>query len=273
MYVKIFSQIYDSSIVEKPEVRFTFMDLLVLADRDGVVDITHEAIARRTNRPLQVIIDTIAELEAPDTNSRTSDADGRRLKRLDEHRKWGWVIVNYDLFRGIANEEQRREKTKERVRRYRQKVREKPEKRGCNAGVTQGNAPKRKKRHTEADTEADTTTNATTNATSAALTPKSSTLSRLQLGFDEFWKVYPRKQGKGAAKRSWSKIKPSKELTEKILMAVEQQKQLDQWLKDGGQYIPCPATWLNQERWFDEVQVVQSGIPPAREGVRISEVR
>jgi len=35
MFAKIFAQIYDSSIVENADVRFTFMDMVVLADRNG----------------------------------------------------------------------------------------------------------------------------------------------------------------------------------------------------------------------------------------------
>ena len=38
-----------------------------------------------------------------------------------------------------------------------------------------------------------------------------------------------------------------------MIQAVEKQKQSTQWQRDGGQYIPHPATWLNQERWEDEV--------------------
>ena len=150
---RYFAQIFDSSIVEKPEVRFTFMDLLVLADPDGVVDMTHEAIARRTNRPLEIIRATIAELEAPDPQSRTPDEDGARLKRLDTHRDWGWCIINFDRFHKLASEEARRAKTRERVTKYRDKVRENPH---SNAPVTQGNAPKRKKRHVDVDVDVDT---------------------------------------------------------------------------------------------------------------------
>ena len=51
---------------------------------------------------------------------------------------------------------------------------------------------------------------------------------------------------------SWEKLKPSEELTETILNAVSKQKLWPKWQKDGGQYIPNPATWLNQGRWEDE---------------------
>jgi hypothetical protein len=137
VFAKVFNQIYDSSIVENPEMRFTFMDFLVLADCNGVVDMTHEAIARRTNRPIETIRETITGLENPDLRSRTPDFDGARIKRLDEHRDWGWFIVNFDKFKKTTSQEQRREKTLLRVRKHRSE-------KGCNASVTQCNAVKRK---------------------------------------------------------------------------------------------------------------------------------
>ena len=71
-------------------------------------------------------------------------------------------------------------------------------------------------------------------------------------GFDAFWAAYPRKTGKGEARKAWAKIKPNAELIQQILDAVKWQSQSDQWQKDNGQFIPHPATWLNQQRWEDE---------------------
>lgn len=73
-------------------------------------------------------------------------------------------------------------------------------------------------------------------------------------GFEQFWKKYPRKIGKQAALKVWKKIKPSEAFVAKIITAVEQQKKCEQWLKNGGQYIPHPKTWLNEGRWDDEMQ-------------------
>lgn len=71
--------------------------------------------------------------------------------------------------------------------------------------------------------------------------------------FDQFWESYPRKVGKGAAVLRWAKIKPDRVLHERIIAAVERQRQSQAWMRDGGQYIPNPATWLNQQRWDDEL--------------------
>ena len=77
MYGKIFEQMYDSSLVEDWKVLVTFQQLIVLADADGIVDMTATSIARRTNIPLDVIEYGIAELEKPDPSRDFSRAEAR----------------------------------------------------------------------------------------------------------------------------------------------------------------------------------------------------
>lgn len=84
----------------------------------------------------------------------------------------------------------------------------------------------------------------------------SSSSSSYGQGFLDFWGEYPNKKAKGHAYNSWLKIKPSPELAAEILSAVRAQKTWPDWTKDGGKYIPHPATWLNARRWEDE--------PPAK---------
>jgi hypothetical protein len=69
--------------------------------------------------------------------------------------------------------------------------------------------------------------------------------------FEEFWKAYPNKVGKDAAKRAFEKRKPDPALLAQMLAAIAAQKASPKWVKDDGQYIPNPATWLNQGRWQD----------------------
>ena len=70
--------------------------------------------------------------------------------------------------------------------------------------------------------------------------------------FEEFWKAYPKKKAKDDAKKAFDKRKPDQQLLENMLAAIEVQAASDDWTKDGGQFIPYPATWLNQARWDDE---------------------
>jgi hypothetical protein len=90
-------------------------------------------------------------------------------------------------------------------------------------------------------------------SSSSSTSNKEKTSKKENSFFDIFWLAYPKKQGKGAARKSFKKLNPSKALFKKILTAIKQQKKSDQWLKEDGQYIPNPATWLNQERWGDEL--------------------
>jgi len=70
--------------------------------------------------------------------------------------------------------------------------------------------------------------------------------------FEVFWRAYPLKVGKDAARKAFHKRKTDKALLSEMLAAIDVQKQSDKWVKDGGQYIPHPTTWLNQGRWMDE---------------------
>lgn len=70
--------------------------------------------------------------------------------------------------------------------------------------------------------------------------------------FEIFWRSYPKKVGKGAAETVFKRIKPDDALLTTMLNAISKAKTSPQWTKDGGQYIPNPATWLNQRRWEDE---------------------
>ena len=72
--------------------------------------------------------------------------------------------------------------------------------------------------------------------------------------FTRFWGLYPKRVGKGEARRAWRKLKVDDPLMAKIEKAIEAQKTSEQWAREGGQFIPHPATWLNQERWEDDAK-------------------
>lgn len=92
--------------------------------------------------------------------------------------------------------------------------------------------------------------------------------------FQKFYMAYPKKRAKNNAEKAFMKLKPDKEFLESVLASLEKQKKSDDWLKDNGQYIPYPATWLNAGSWEDEltVAIVESqenntAVPGLPEGV------
>lgn len=74
--------------------------------------------------------------------------------------------------------------------------------------------------------------------------------NNMSSSFEAFWGVYPRKIGKGAARVAFEKaIKKASPITI-LAMAGAYANKPD--LPDL-QFIPHPATWLNQERWTDDL--------------------
>lgn len=69
--------------------------------------------------------------------------------------------------------------------------------------------------------------------------------------FESFWSAYPRKVAKSFAKKAWDKAKV--ENLDSVLSTLEKYKLSSQWIKDNGEYIPHPATWLNRKQWEDEI--------------------
>ena len=96
---------------------------------------------------------------------------------------------------------------------------------------------------------------------------KSSVEKCIYAHFEKFFDLYPRKIGKKKAQEAWAKLNPDEELVEKILAAVAVQKKQPAWLKDDGQFIPHPTTWLNQGRWDDVVGVDKPKSVPAVQAV------
>lgn len=88
------------------------------------------------------------------------------------------------------------------------------------------------------------------------------TSSVIDDSFNRFWTVYPKKVAKQDSLKAWKRIRPNEELIGRILSAVKAQLSSEQWIKDNGQYIPNPATWLNRGQWDDEIKTaVRSGQP------------
>ncbi len=77
--------------------------------------------------------------------------------------------------------------------------------------------------------------------------------------FGLFWRVYPKKKSRGQAEKAFKKINPDEQLLASMIAKIEQAKKSEQWQKDGGQFIPYPATWLNAKGWEDEIELKPQG--------------
>lgn len=123
-YSKLHSSIVNSSLwCEEDHVRLLFVTLLAMCDRDGYVYGSRPGLERaamitwREDQP-----DPWKVLMSPDKNSsdriRAPENDGRRIEEVSG----GFRLLNFEYYRGLRNDDDRREQN----RRAQEKFRHKP---------------------------------------------------------------------------------------------------------------------------------------------------
>lgn len=133
-FTRIWNSILDGSLHADFEARHVFEDLLKICDSNGVVDMTISVISARLGVPVELLQAKIyGVLEAEDPNSRSKACGGRRLIRLEDSdgspRPWGWLIVNYDVYRAKKSDETYRAGARTRMKELRAR------RRACVQGV------------------------------------------------------------------------------------------------------------------------------------------
>jgi hypothetical protein len=246
-YVKIHDLILRSSIMEEDvTVRWVWVVILAMADQDGLVQSTPNALARTANLPQKDIDRALKILMSPDKNSTSQEEEG---KRLVVHSPNVFRVVNYEHYRHLMSAEDKKEKTRIRVARHRAK---KKNEQDGNADVTRCNAGNDK---ADTDTETDTDTEAEVN-----------------IPFDEFWNLVTRKIAKEPARLIWVGTKPL--ITKKKMTDADRDAAMKAFPYHAAMWkaerrtadkIPHPRTWLYQCRWLDEI----TGRPRIESGVWI----
>lgn len=80
-------------------------------------------------------------------------------------------------------------------------------------------------------------------------------LNKKESFFDLFWQAYPKKVSKGQAVKTFNKVVKDEKTLNLILKDLERRKGHKDWLKENGQFIPYPSTYLNNTGWEDEYDV------------------
>ena len=95
-------------------------------------------------------------------------------------------------------------------------------------------------------------------------TQKTCASTDVEREFAEWYALYPRKRGKGQAVKAYRAAR--KKVSQETLVATLQE-QMPILIKDGVDFAPYPATWLNGERWDDEIapQPQSTGLPSIAE--------
>lgn len=136
MYSHIFASMYQGTMMGRSDLLLVFPCLLAHCDAAGNVDLHPKALSSMTGLPEDRVRAALTELEQDDPESRTNHPQygGKRIVRIDEHRPWGWFVVNYGKYRDLIRANSIREQARIRQERKREKD-------AGNAPVTPGHAP------------------------------------------------------------------------------------------------------------------------------------
>jgi hypothetical protein len=84
----------------------------------------------------------------------------------------------------------------------------------------------------------------------------SSTASRSKVDdpdFAKFWDIYPRKVGKGEARKAWAKVTKNGADPAEIIAGAERYRADPVRRRKDIEYTKHPGPWLNAERWTDQL--------------------
>lgn len=247
-FTKLFSSITASTVWCEPDrTRLVWITMLAMADHAGRVHGSIPGLAHIARVPLDDCETALHTFLSPDPYSRTPDFEGRRIEVIDG----GWRLLNYAKHRALVDAES----VKASKRAYINDRRAKERAQGVD-GVDIGRTPYTQE---EEEAEADKS-KAKAKATVRPVAPRAKPASR----FEDFWAVYPNKQGKQKARERWDRDKLDG-LADSIIDHVRLMGANDDGWKRG--YAPMGSTYLNQARWTDVPRAapIQSSQQPGKQ--------
>jgi hypothetical protein len=104
-FTKLFSSITESTIwCEDSDTRIVWITMLAMADKKGFVVASIPGLANRARVPIDVVRNAIYKFSSPDPDSSSREFEGRRVESLGG----GWRLLNYDRYRAVRDDEDRR---------------------------------------------------------------------------------------------------------------------------------------------------------------------
>lgn len=215
--------------------------VLSLSDWRGIVDVTPDYLSRVTGLPIGEVEACMKRFCEPDLYSRSGAEDGRRLVLLDEHRPWGWRIVNLKIYRNRASGQDQIEDGRNAV-----KVKRYKEKKKDTAGH-RGTPEKQPDTYSYSDSYPNSDSNKNPDTTAAVRptdTPE----------FDEFKAVYPKRSGSQPWGRALKAIDARRKLGEAWAAILAGAGRYAQFIratgKEGSEFVMQAATFCGPEKHY-----------------------
>jgi hypothetical protein len=259
MFAKIFDQMFTGSMMGAGAPVFAVWTyVLANCNRKGEVELNPKLMAVLLGMQEQEVADVIEQLCSPDPASRTPDHEGRRLLKQG---RYSYFAPNYAKYREIRCEEERREA----LRLYQRAHREKKKATAVDVNdVSIGQTMSGESSNAEAldastspsDSECLSSGERRESERGEATPKKRKPREKREESplFIEFMDAYAKKLARSAAWAKWQeKIGDDEELARRVIKAAFAFAKKPDSVKNNRQFQPYPATWLNQERWKDEV--------------------
>jgi len=236
-YTKLFNEIIASTIWAEPNpTRILWITLLALRGRDHVIEASIPGLAHYARISEKECLEAIETLSSPDPYSRSKEDDGRRIRAVDG----GFFLINGEKYRQKMSREERLAKQVIYQKNYRERQKEKQEFVSDSVSTL-----------TNISTELAQTEEEEKEKVKKEYRESSDSLPQNLIDFEQFWHQWPKKRGKQGAIKAWQKLKrDEQELVMQDLLTRPTAD--DQWLKNNGEFIPYPATYLNGKRWEDQ---------------------
>jgi len=244
-FTKLFGSIVASTVWQEPAgTRLTWITMLAMADKNGIVEASVPGLANIANVTVDECDRAIQSFLAPDKWSRTPDHEGRRIEAV----YGGWRLLNHGLYRAKADSEDRAEYKREWDRKNRKKASDTKSDISDGCPTITDNDGHDTTKLAQADADAD--------AVKAQEHVQQAARERMPKGakgtsehFNRVWAVYPVKKGKADAERHWKthKLDP---MADTIIAHIRKMETEDEQWKQG--FIPHGSTYFCGKRWEDE---------------------
>ena len=208
-------------------------------DTSGRVELNPRLLAAVLGADEAEIRAAIARLCEPDTESRRSDFEGRRMIHEGGFQ---YFLTGAAHYTAIKHPEDMREYNREAQRRSRERRRQATSQ-NVKSDVKKSNAKSSMSPHEDLDKDVDKTNTS----------PKRAPRASGDAHFDRFWSAYPKKENKPGTLKAWKKAKPDPDA---VIAGVEAWRKSERWAKG---YIVAPAKFLTERRWEDAPQAAYHG--------------
>lgn len=197
------------------DTRVLWVTILALCNSEGFVPSSRSGLLRAANIPEDKFEIGLSTLESPDSDSRSSEYDGRRIEKCEG----GWMVLNYKKYREFT--------------------------------YSGSPSAKRQKKYRERLEKRNALQSDVTGLSSASVLIKSKNKCAVDYRFENFWSRYPKKTGKIDASKAYLAAIKDGATEEELFNAL--QGYLAKIDQDGTteKFIRHPATFLRSERWKD----------------------